>query len=130
MAKIVIIEDEQDIRDLVIYTLEASGWKGYGFASYHSFIEAKLEAVDLFILDIMLPQDDGLTIIKHLKNHPDYRDLPIIMLTAKGSELDKVKALNLGADDYVVKPFGVLELVARINARLRHKEKQHQLKFK
>ncbi len=130
MIKIVIIEDDQDIRDLVNYTLEVNGMEGFGFSDYQSFLEAKITHVDLFILDVMLPKEDGLQIIENLKKQSHYNHVPIIMLTAKGSELDKVKALNLGADDYIVKPFGVLELVARIKARLRHIEKNVQFTFK
>ena len=130
MTKIVIIEDDQDIRDLVNYTLEVNGMEGFGFSDYQSFLDAKIMHVDLFILDVMLPKEDGLQIIENLKKQSHYNHAPIIMLTAKGSELDKVKALNLGADDYIVKPFGVLELVARIKARLRHIEKNVQLTFK
>lgn len=130
MIKIVIIEDDQDIRDLVNYTLEVNGMEGFGFSDYQSFLDAKITHVDLFILDVMLPKEDGLQIIENLKKQSDYNRVPIIMLTAKGSELNKVKALNLGADDYIVKPFGVLELVARIKARLRHVEKHIQLEFK
>lgn len=130
MTKIVIIEDDQDIRDLVNYTLEVNGMEGFGFSDYQSFLGAKITNVDLFILDVMLPKEDGLQIIEKLKKQSDYNRVPIIMLTAKGNELDKVKALNLGADDYIVKPFGVLELVARIKARLRHIEKNVQLTFK
>lgn len=130
MNKIVIIEDDQDIRELVLYTLEMNGLEGLAFASFKEFLAQDIKEVDLFLLDIMLPDEDGLKILEKLRSNAKYSNLPIIMLTAKGSEMDKVKALNLGADDYIVKPFGVLELVARINARLRRQSKANIKSFK
>ncbi len=132
MTTIVIIEDDQDIRELVLYTLKSNQMEGLGFESSREFYDAKLskEDFDLMLLDVMLPDEDGLSILETLRSHPSYHDIPIIMLTAKGSEMDKVKALDLGADDYIVKPFGVLELVSRIKARLRRMNTSKVLKYK
>ena len=125
MVNIVIIEDDQDIRELVLYTLNSNQMNGLGYESYKDFLSANLKSseIDLILLDIMLPEENGLEILAKLRATSGYTDTPIIMLTAKGSELDKVKALDLGADDYIVKPFGVLELVSRIKARLRRSKK-------
>ena len=132
MATIVIIEDDQDIRELVLYTLKSNQYDGLGFECGRDFFDANLskDAVDLILLDVMLPDDDGLSILKRLRESKEFYEVPIIMLTAKGSEMDKVKALDLGADDYVVKPFGVLELMSRIQARLRRVSKSNILSFK
>lgn len=123
MSLIYLVEDDESIRELVIYALKNSGNNAYGFENSNDFYNAlnKL-APDMFILDIMLPQKDGITILKELKSSK-YKDIPVIMLTAKGSEFDKVKALDIGADDYIVKPFGVMELLSRINAVLRRVSK-------
>lgn len=131
MATIVIIEDDQDIRELVLYTLKSNQLSGLGFESGRAFFDAKLtnKDVDLILLDVMLPEMDGLQILEKLRSMSEFVDIPIIMLTAKGSEMDKVKALDLGADDYVVKPFGVLELMSRIQARLRRVKKVDVLTF-
>lgn len=130
MATIVIIEDDQDIRELVLYTLKSNQLDGLGFESGRAFFDAKVDKVDLILLDVMLPEEDGLQILQKLRSDSKYSELPVIMLTAKGSEMDKVKALDLGADDYVVKPFGVLELMSRIQARLRRVKKESELSFK
>ena len=132
MVNIVIIEDDQDIRELVLYTLNSNQMNGLGYESYKDFLSANLKSseIDLILLDIMLPEENGLEILAKLRATSGYTDTPIIMLTAKGSELDKVKALDLGADDYIVKPFGVLELVSRIKARLRRSKKENILSFK
>lgn len=116
---IYLVEDDESIRELVLYALKNSGHKALGFFSADEFYQALLiEKPDLILLDIMLPTKDGITILTELKVSEN-RHIPIIMLTAKGTEFDKVKALDLGADDYVVKPFGVMELLSRINAVLR-----------
>ncbi len=132
MSTIVIIEDNQDIRDLVIYTLKTNQMEAIGFESGEDFFKEKLDLskIDLILLDVMLPEEDGLSILKKIRNSSKYEDIPIIMLTAKSSEIDKVKALDLGADDYIVKPFGVLELIARISARLRRIKKDNILVYK
>lgn len=124
MAKIVIIEDDLDIRELVLYSLTSNQLEGVGFDSGQAFFNSGLKSgdVSLFLLDVMLPDDDGLSILKRLRSDANFEATPIIMLTARSSEMDKVKALDLGADDYIVKPFGILELISRINARLRRQQ--------
>jgi len=123
MPHIWIVEDDEDIREIVIYALRTANFEALGFESGASFFAALNDkgalAPDLVILDIMLPGDDGLAVLKKLRQSTEYQALPVIMLTAKGSEHDKVKGLDLGADDYITKPFGVMELISRINAILR-----------
>ncbi|MDR2933008.1 MAG: response regulator transcription factor [Oscillospiraceae bacterium] len=122
MRTIFIVEDDEDIRELTVYALENADCACSGFEDGNHFFSALEKASrppDLVLLDIMLPGDDGLTILKKLRGHARYGEIPIIMLTAKGSEADKVKGLNFGADDYIAKPFGVTELIARIGAVLR-----------
>ena len=114
------VEDDSNIRELVVYTLEITGFQARGFEEGKSFLEAlALETPDLILMDIMLPGEDGISLLKRLKNSSKTRDIPVIMVTAKGAEYDKVKGLDLGADDYVTKPFGMMELVSRIKAVLR-----------
>ena len=121
------VEDDSNIRELVIYTLETTGFKARGFEDGKEFLEAlALETPELILLDIMLPGMDGLELLSKLKASPKTRDIPVIMLTAKGSEYDKVKALDAGADDYVTKPFGMMELISRIKAVLRRTQKDAQ----
>ena len=121
------VEDDSNIRELVIYTLETTGFKARGFEDGKEFLEAlALETPELILLDIMLPGMDGLELLSKLKASPKNRDIPVIMLTAKGAEYDKVKALDAGADDYVTKPFGMMELVSRIKAVLRRTQKDTQ----
>ena len=120
MQKIYIVEDDEDIREIVLYTLRASGYEGVGFESGESFfIAISKHKPSLVLLDIMLPGDDGLSILKKLRSSPQTKKLPVIMLTAKASEFDKVKGLDMGADDYLIKPFGVTELISRVKALLR-----------
>ena len=119
------VEDDSNIRELVVYTLESTGFQARGFEDGSSFLEAlALETPELVLLDIMLPGEDGLEILKKLKNSSKTKDIPVIMLTAKGSEYDKVVGLDSGADDYVTKPFGMMELISRIKAVLRRSGKQ------
>ncbi|WMJ24418.1 response regulator transcription factor [Paludicola sp. MB14-C6] len=119
MSKIYLVEDDESIRELVLYALQNSGHEAIGFEDAEPFFKViKQNLPDLILLDIMLPTKDGIHILKELKNSC-YCDIPVIMLTAKGSEFDKVKALDLGADDYMVKPFGVMEMLSRVNAVLR-----------
>jgi len=120
LSRIFIVEDDENIREIVIYALNSAGFEAIGFETGEEFLTA-LDAglPSLILLDIMLPEVDGLTILKRLRNMPKAKKLPVIMLTAKNSEYDKVKGLNMGADDYISKPFGVMELIARINAVLR-----------
>ena len=114
------VEDDSNIRELVVYTLETTGFQARGFEEGKSFLEAlALETPDLILMDIMLPGEDGISLLKRLKNSSKTKDIPVIMVTAKGAEYDKVKGLDLGADDYVTKPFGMMELVSRIKAVLR-----------
>ena len=121
------VEDDSNIRELVVYTLETTGFKARGFEDGREFLEAlALETPELVLMDIMLPGDDGLELLKKLKASPKTRERPVIMVTAKGAEYDKVKGLDLGADDYVTKPFGMMELVSRIKAVLRRTRKDAQ----
>jgi len=122
MAKIFLVEDDDSIREIVLYALQSSGFDVYGFESGEDFfvaLEKESIAPNLIVLDIMLPRDDGLTILKKLRQSSRYSEIPVIMLTAKSSEVDKVKGLDLGADDYITKPFSVMELVSRTKAVLR-----------
>ena len=120
MRTVFIVEDDEDIREIVLYALRSAGFDGSGFESSEKFFVQIAKAMpSLVLLDIMLPGDDGLTILKRLRSNPQTATLPIILLTAKGSEYDKVKGLDLGADDYITKPFGVMELISRIKALLR-----------
>ena len=114
------VEDDDNIRELVIYTLETTGLKARGFADGAAFMEAlAFDTPELILLDIMLPGDDGLELLKKLKSSPKTKGIPVIMVTAKGTEYDKVIGLDSGADDYVTKPFGMMELVSRVKAVLR-----------
>ena len=114
------VEDDKNIRDLVIYTLESTGMKAEGFGDGKAFKEALNEKKPtLILMDIMLPGEDGLSLLKELKTSAATKGIPVIMVTAKGSEYDKVVGLDGGADDYITKPFGMMELVSRIKAVLR-----------
>lgn len=117
---IYIVEDDAEIRELEVYALKSSGFESKAFESGKALDEEVKEMVpDLFILDIMLPGEDGLSILKRLRAQENTKNVPIIMLTAKSTELDKVKGFDLGADDYIAKPFGILEFVSRVRALLR-----------
>ena len=114
------VEDESNIRELLVYTLEATGFKAKGFADGKGLRAALKEQIpDMILLDLMLPGEDGYSILEKLKKDENTRDIPIIMVTAKDAEYDKVKGLEAGADDYITKPFGMMEFVARIKAVLR-----------
>ena len=114
------MEDERNIRELIVYTLESSGFTARGLESGKELNAAIAEQLpDLILLDIMLPGEDGLEILSRLKASEVTKEIPVIMVTAKTSELDKVKGLDLGADDYITKPFGVMELISRVKALLR-----------
>ena len=118
------VEDDANIRELVIYTLESTGLKAKGFADGTEFMEAlAFDTPELILLDIMLPGEDGLSLLGKLKGSPKTKDIPVIMVTAKGAEYDKVIGLDSGADDYVTKPFGMMELVSRVKAVLRRSGK-------
>lgn len=117
---IYFVEDNTDIRELVVYTLEMTGFKAMGFENGELFFEAlKTELPELILLDIMLPGEDGLSILKKLKANGATSSIPVILVTAKTTEYDKVIGLDGGADDYIAKPFGMMELIARVKAVLR-----------
>ena len=121
---IYILEDDTSIRELVNYTLNNSGLEAEGVAKpSHLWKKIKEELPDLVLLDIMLPEEDGLSILKKLRNKPETENLPVIILTAKVTEYDKVVGLDGGADDYISKPFGMMELVSRVKAILRRVKK-------
>ncbi len=119
------VEDDDNIRDLVIYTLNSTGLKAEGFPDGKAFWNAmRAEVPELVLLDIMLPGDDGVTILRQLRADSRYASVPVIMATARGTEYDKVRALDLGADDYVTKPYAMMELVSRVKAVLRRSERK------
>lgn len=119
------VDDDSTIREIEVYTLEQTGFKARGFADGVSMLDAlKDEIPELIILDIMMPELDGIEVLKRLRSEPLYKDIPVIMATAKGTEMDKIGGLNSGADDYLVKPFGVMEMVARVNAVLRRSARE------
>lgn len=114
------VEDDAGIRDLMIYTLSASGFRAVGFENAREFYAALADDTpELIMLDIMLPGEDGISILKRLKADARTADIPVIMATAKGNEYDKVIGLDLGADDYLAKPFGMMEMASRVRAVLR-----------
>ena len=120
MENIFIVEDDESIKELVCYALNNNGFIAYGFEDAQAlYEELKNNIPSLIILDIMLSGDDGYRILSNIRNNHKTKDIPVIMLTAKNSEYDKIKGLDMGADDYITKPFGVMELISRINAVLR-----------
>ena len=120
MAWIYIVEDDQNIREIESFALKNSGYNIMDFECAKDFYKKIAEKVpSLIILDIMLPDEDGLDVLKKLRNTPATRKVPIILVTAKTTEIDKVKGLDMGADDYITKPFGVMELISRVKAVLR-----------
>ena len=122
---IYLVEDDDSIRELVIYTLRSTGMEAKGFGLPSAFWEAmQKELPDLVLLDIMLPEEDGLAILKKIRTANQTKELPVIMLTAKGTEYDQVIGLDCGADDYVAKPFGMMEFISRVKAVLRRSKKQ------
>lgn len=120
MSKVYCVEDDESIRQLIVYALKNDGFEAEGFEDGNKFL-SKVHSLmpDLILLDIMLPGEDGLEILEKLKTDSTLKDIPVIMLTAKTSEFDKVKGLDMGADDYISKPFGVMELISRVKAVLR-----------
>ena len=123
------VEDDEGIRNMVMYTLEASGFEVQGFENGKTFFSALLmNRPDLILLDIMLPDMDGISILKRLKKDKATKDIPVIMATAKGTEYDKVIGLELGADDYLAKPFGMMEMVSRVKAVLRRTQPESDQK--
>ena len=131
---IYLVEDEKNIRELVVYTLNNTGLETKEFERASEFWKELSEQVpDLLLLDIMLPDEDGLSILKKIRADKSLKRLPVILLTAKGSEYDKVIGLDAGADDYIPKPFGMMELIARVKAMLRRtaqdeKEEEYQIR--
>ena len=121
---IYIVEDDAEVREMETYALKSGGFDVMAFECGKVMDEqVKVKVPDLFILDIMLPGEDGLSTLKRLRGQENTKNIPVIMLTAKGTELDKVKGLDLGADDYIAKPFGVLEFISRVRAVLRRSER-------
>ena len=126
------VEDDASIRDIEVYALQSTGFEAKGFQDGDSFLqELHKEKPELDVLDLMLPGMDGITILKKMKEYAEFRDIPVILATAKGEEYDKIQGLDLGADYYLVKPFGVMELVSCVKAVLRRyqpKRVDHLLK--
>ena len=130
MALIYIVEDDQNIREIESFALKNSGYTIMDFECAKDFYHQLAEKVpDCILLDIMLPDEDGLEILKKIRSIPDTRKVPIMMITAKTAELDKVKGLDLGADDYITKPFGIMELISRVKALLRRSMNMEDEKF-
>ena len=123
---IYIVEDDANIRELVIYTLQSTGFDAGGYESGISFFKdlSAGKIPELVLLDIMLPGEDGISILRKIRSNPETKHIPVIMMTAKGAEYDKVLGLDSGADDYITKPFGMMELVSRIKAVLRRVKKE------
>ena len=118
------VEDDTSIRELVLYALKTAEFQVLGFENAASFYKRmKEQQPDLILLDIMLPDEDGVSILKKLKSRPDTENIPVIMMTAKSSEYDKVLGLDSGADDYITKPFGVMELISRVKAVIRRSDR-------
>ncbi len=125
------VEDDASIREIEVYTLNSTGFQARGFADGTSFRAAlETETPELVLLDVMLPGEDGVSLLRYLRQTPQTRDVPVIMATAKGMEYDKIQSLDMGADDYLVKPFGMMEMVSRVKAVLRRcapARQSHQL---
>ena len=124
---IYIVEDDRNIQEIELFALKNSGYQAVGFETAKEFyraLEAKLP--ELILLDIMLPDEDGLSILARLRANQDTRRIPVMLVTAKSTELDKVKGLDTGADDYIAKPFGVMEMIARVKALLRRSGAQEE----
>lgn len=130
MALIYIVEDDTNIREIESFALKNSGYQVNDFPNAKGFYDAlKDRKPDLVLLDVMLPDEDGLEILSKLQKNPETKRLPVIMVTAKTTELDRVKGLDLGADDYIIKPFGVMELISRVKAVLRRSMREEQEKI-
>lgn len=114
------VEDDSSIRDIEVYALTSTGFEAQGFEDGDAFWNAlQTQQPDLVVLDVMLPGKDGLTLLRMMKSSKEFCEIPVIMATAKGSEYDKIQSLDIGADDYLVKPFGIMEMVSRVKAVLR-----------
>ena len=119
------VEDERNIRELIVYTLESSGYQAKGFKDAKEFYPAlEKEIPELILLDNMLPGEEGLTVLGKLRQNKTTKDIPVMMVTARGSEYDKILGLDGGADDYITKPFGMMEFLARVRAILRRSQKK------
>lgn len=124
------VEDDTSIRDIEIYALNAAGFEAKGFENGKTFLEAlKSEKPQLILLDVMLPGMDGIEILTKLKESIEYKKIPVILATAKGEEYDRIKGLDLGADDYIVKPFSMMEMAARVKAVLRRSQAEQPAKL-
>ena len=128
------VEDDPSIREIEVYALNSTGLEARGFADGAEFWEAlQKDTPDLVVLDVMLPGEDGVAILKRLREDERFRQIPVIMATAKGTEFDKVQSLDMGADDYITKPFGMMEMISRVKAvlrRVRPKQPDTVLKLK
>ena len=123
MQTIYVVEDDKNIREIESFALKNSGYTIFDFECAKDFYKKLAERKpDLILLDIMLPDEDGLEIVRRLRSTPETRKIPIILVTAKDSEIDKVKGLDIGADDYMTKPFGIMELISRVKALLRRSQ--------
>ncbi len=133
MALIYIVEDDENIREIEMFALKNAGFEVQGFDCASAFFARLRERVPaLVLLDVMLPDEDGLSIVRKLRRGAETRKLPVIMATAKTTELDKVKGLDFGADDYITKPFGVMELISRVKALMRRSrgmEEERMIRF-
>lgn len=130
MAAIYIVEDDKNIREIETYALKNSGYSVYDFENAHNFFQKLDEKIpNLIVLDIMLADEDGLTILRKLRSRTETKNIPVILVSAKTSEMDKVKGLDMGADDYLCKPFGVMELISRVKALLRRSSYSENEKF-
>lgn len=130
MSLLYVVEDDVNIGEIESFALKNSGYEVENFLCANDFYEAlKSKTPDLILLDIMLPDQDGLSIVKELRSRAATKSLPIIMVTAKTTEMDKVKGLDIGADDYLTKPFGVMELISRVKALLRRSQGNGEEKF-
>lgn len=128
MSLVYVLEDDENIKEIEIFALKNSGYEVKGYTTVKDFYEALKDTVpSLIILDIMLPDEDGIEVLKELRSKPDTKKIPVIMLTARTTEMDKVKGLESGADDYITKPFGVMEFVARVKAVLRRSQQTDEM---
>ncbi len=130
MALIYVVEDDSNIREIESFALKNSGYTVVEFECAKDFYKKIAERIPkLILLDIMLPDDDGLNIVRKLRSNPETKRVPVILVTAKTTEIDKVKGLDVGADDYLTKPFGIMELIARVKAILRRSEDLEEKKL-
>lgn len=130
MALIYIVEDDKNIQEIESYALKNSGYFVEEFEKARAFESRLMERVpDMVLLDVMLPDKDGIEVLKKIRRNPDTKRLPVIMVTAKSTEIDKVKGLDSGADDYITKPFGIMELISRVKAILRRVSQAEEEKF-